>query len=122
LWTPISTKNIKKKKIFIYGITNYITMKKIEISDYLYEELSELQKAMSDWSGYPISVDTVLRQLIQWYYLSINYPTSRWRRELKDEPKKLMSMKYQIRNGMPPTSDKQLSRFIKELKAEHQKN
>ena len=97
-------------------------MKKIEISDYLYEELSELQKAMSDWSGYPISVDTVLRQLIQWYYLSINYPTSRWRRELKDEPKKLMSMKYQIRNGMPPTSDKQLSRFIKELKAEHQKN
>ena len=122
MWTPISTKNIKKKKIFIYGITNYITMKKIEISDYLYEELSELQKAMSDWSGYPISVDTVLRQLIQWYYLSINYPTSRWRRELKDEPKKLMSMKYQIRNGVPPTSDKQLSRFIKELKAEHQKN
>jgi len=114
--------NIKKKETFIYATINYIVMKNIELSDYLYDELNELQMAMSAWSNYPISVDTVLKQLIQWYYLSINYPVSSWRREFREDPKKLMSMKYQIRKGIPPTDDKHLQKFINELRKENLKH
>ena len=87
-------------------------MKKIEISEGLVKELNDIKKSMSTWTIVPVSMETVVKTIIQYYYLSIGYPPSLWNKPIKGDPKEILEMKYIIKYKKSPT-EKELEQFAK---------
>ena len=69
-------------------------MKKVELSEGLIDELYDIKKSMTSWTSMPVSMDTVVKTIIQYYYLSIGYPPSQWSRPLKGDTDDILEMKF----------------------------
>jgi len=87
-------------------------MKKVELSEGLIDELYDIKKSMTSWTSMPVSMDTVVKTIIQYYYLSIGYPPSQWSRPLKGDTDDILEMKFIIKHKRAPTK-KELIRFAK---------
>lgn len=95
-------------------------MGSITISDQLEKEIREIMKSMQKWSGsvLPVTMETTVKTILQWYYLAIGYPISHWSPAVKGGLEELLEMKYFIHNGKYPKDEEELKLFIKKLKSD----
>lgn len=65
---------------------------KIEISSELADELESIRESMDKWMTLPATMDTVIKTIIQYYYISIGFPFSRWNKSIKSDERDIKEM------------------------------
>jgi len=73
---------------------------KIEVSKELADELERIKESMDKWTNIRISMDTVVKTIIQYYYISIGYPISQWNKAVHGDPQELIEIKKIIRQEL----------------------
>lgn len=53
--------------------------KKIAISPELENELKKIQSSCNNWTTLNLSMESVIKMLVEYYYLLIGFPESKWK-------------------------------------------
>lgn len=74
----------------------------IVISKELADELESIRRAMNMWTvtTFRISMESVIKKIIQYYYLSIGFPVSQWSKAVKGDIGELMQMKKEVKEEL----------------------
>jgi hypothetical protein len=90
-------------------------MGKIELSNDLIKELKDIQESLNKWTSLEMSMDSVVKTIIQWYYLAINYPITQWNKGIKGDMGEILKMKFFITYGRYPKTKKEMKNFLEGL-------
>ena len=98
-------------------------MADVTISQALADEIEAIRKSMEKWSGdiLPVTTETTVKTILQWYYLAIHYPISQWTPAVKGDIPELMEMKFFIYYGRYAKDEDELKAFVSKLKAKGDK-
>ena len=72
-------------------------IKTIEVSSELADELERIRQSIGMWTTFRPSMDTVVKTVIQYYYLSIGFPISQWSKAIKGDTEEMVKIKKTVR-------------------------
>ena len=93
----------------------------IEITKELAHELESIRESMDKWTTLKTSMDTVIKTVIQYYYISIGFPISQWGRTIKSDEEEMKEMIKIAKGKMNNTDRLHLSTFRDKFKQNSKK-